>query len=187
MKPCISFPGYSATEDGEIISHRKRGTRISGHGGTVSNIDQNHCYRLRSFTTKKGYKTLNICLPNGKVRSIGVHQLVANAFHGTCPDDLQVLHINGVPSDNVPSNLRYGTYQENADDRMRHGTYLGGSNHHGAKLTGGQAAEIRTKRRLGFKVKELVKEFGVSTSTIESIIYKKSYLSSGANFKRVEQ
>lgn len=179
MKACISFKGYSATETGEIISHRKRGIRVSGHGGTVSNIDQNHNYKMRSFTTKKGYRTLSICLPNGKVRSIGVHQLVADAFHGTCPDGKQVLHINGIPTDNVPSNLRYGTCQENADDRMRHGTYLGGSNHHNSKLTGGQAASIRAKRRQGFKVKDLAKEFGVSTSTIESIIYKKSYLSLG--------
>ncbi|WP_177412793.1 hypothetical protein [Pseudomonas sp. R1-43-08] len=74
---------------------------------------------------------------------------------------------------------------ENADDRKRHGTYLGGSNHHNAKLTKGQAVAIRTKRRAGARVQDLAAEPGVSVTTIESIIYNRSYLSPGVEFKRM--
>jgi hypothetical protein len=185
MKPCPSFPGYSATENGDIISHRIRGTRIAGHIGTMVNIDKNFCHTLSQFTTKKGYKTLSIRLESGRTRSIRAHQMVADAFYGPCPSGLQVRHINGIPFDNSPKNLCYGTAQENADDRHRHGTYLGGSNHKNAKLTGGQAVSIRTKRRLGEKVKSLAKEFDVSVPTIEAIIYGRSYRASLVYFKRV--
>lgn len=185
MKPCPSFPGYSATEYGEIISHRRRGTRVVGHGGMRSNIDSNFCYTLRQSTLKKGYKTVSISFEGKKARPVGVHQLVADAFHGPCPCGLQVRHMNGVPSANSPANLQYGTHQENADDRRRHGTYLGGSNHHNAKLTGGQAVAIRVRRRAGEMVKSLAAEYCVSTATIESIIYGKSYLAQTVEFKRV--
>lgn len=124
-------------------------------------------------------------LPTGKSRPVGVHQLVADAFHGPCPHGLVVRHLNGVPSDNSPENLKYGTNAENAEDRKRHGTYLGGSNHHSAKLTGSQAVAIRTGRRRGARVKDLAAEFGVSVATIESIIYNRSYLAPGVEFKRV--
>ncbi|MBW4793801.1 hypothetical protein ACVWVZ_004756 [Pseudomonas tolaasii] len=183
MKPCPSFPGYSATNDGRVFSHRRRGKGTQR--GSVSTIDPDFMHKLAQQTTSKGYKTASVMLPNGKSRPVGVHQLVADAFHGACPDGLVVRHLNGVPSDNSPENLKYGTNTENADDRKRHGTYLGGSNHHNAKLTGGQAVAIRTKRRAGARVKDLAAEFGVSVSTIESIIYDRTYLAPCVEFKRV--
>jgi len=183
MKSCPSFPGYSATNDCRVFSHRRRGKGIQR--GSVSTIDPEFAYELAQQTTSKGYKTVSAMLSNGKSRPVGVHQLVADAFHGPRPDGLVVRHLNGVPSDNAPGNLKYGTDAENADDRKRHGTYLGGSNHHNAKLTGGQAVAIRTRRRAGARVKDLAAEFGVSVPTIESIIYNRSYLAPGVEFKRV--
>ncbi|WP_371316705.1 HNH endonuclease [Pseudomonas gingeri] len=151
----------------------------------MATIDPAFRYELSQQTTAKGYKTVAIVLPSGRSRPAGVHQLVADAFYGPCPNGLVVRHLNGVPSDNAPGNLKYGTSLENADDRKQHGTYLGGSNHHGSKLSGGQAVAIRSKRRCGARVKDLALEFGVSASTIESIIYNKSYLAPGVEFKRV--
>ncbi|WP_253278713.1 HNH endonuclease [Pseudomonas syringae group genomosp. 3] len=166
-----------------MFSHRRRG--IGTQRGSVSKIDPDYLYELSQQTTIKGYKTVSIMLPNGKSRPVGVHQLVADAYHGARPDGLVVRHLNGIPSDNAPGNLKYGTDAENSDDRKRHGTYLGGSNHHNSKLTGGQAVAIRTKRRAGARVKDLAAEFSVSVSTIESIIYNRSYLAPGVEFKRV--
>lgn len=183
IKECPSFPGYSATDDCRVISHRLRGK--GKQRGSVSIIDMSFSYELKQFCTKKGYFTVSISFETGKARAVGVHQLVADAFHGKCPNGMQVRHLNGNPKDNKPSNLQYGTAMENASDRMKHGTYLGGSNHHSAKLTGGQAASIRRRRRSGEKVKDLAKEFSVSTSTIESIIYGRSYKPTGCEFKAV--
>ncbi|WP_366146087.1 HNH endonuclease signature motif containing protein [Paraburkholderia sp.] len=176
MRPCPSFRGYSATEDGRIISHRRRGVRTLGAvGGSVTCIDRTHCYELARTRTAKGYLTVSVVQPSGKSRPIGVHQLVADAFHGPAPNGTQVRHLNGVPSDNRYTNLAHGTALDNAQDRQRHGTYLGGSNHHSAKLKPGHAAAIRRARRFGEPVKALAKRFDVSVSTIESVIYGKSY------------
>lgn len=184
IKPCSSFPGYSATDDCRVISHRRRGK--GKQSGSISLIDSDFRFELKQSSSPKGYLNVSISFGSGKARPIGVHQLVADAFHGPCPAGLQVRHLNGNPKDNRPENLKYGTAKENAEDRMRHGTYLGGSNHPGAKLTGGQAAQIRHRRRCGEKVKDLAADFRVSTSTIESIIYGKSYKPAGIEFKRVE-
>lgn len=183
MKSCPSFPGYSAAEDGRIFSHRRRG--CGKQRGSVSIIDFGFSYELTQRPLRKGYRTVSIVLTNGKSRPVGVHRLVADAFHGPCPKGQQVRHMNGIPSDNSPDNLRYGTPLENADDRRRHGTYLGGSNHHGAKLSGGQAAAIRRRRRMGEKVADLARSFGVSVSTIEGVIYGKTYKPVTIEFKRI--
>lgn len=185
IKPCKSYPGYSASDDCRIISHRRRGK--GKQRGSVSMIDAGFTFELKQYSSPKGYLTVSISFEPGNSRAVGVHQLVADAFHGPCPQGLQVRHLNGNPKDNRPSNLRYGTSMENAADRRAHGTYLGGSNHHGAKLTGGQAAQIRRRRRCGEKVKDLAADFHVSTSTIESIIYGRSYRPAAIDFKRVEE
>ncbi len=44
------------------------------------------------------------------------HRLVAEAFHGPCPDGMQVCHINCIKHDNRIENLKYGTPSENARD-----------------------------------------------------------------------
>ncbi|MBK0095230.1 HNH endonuclease [Erwinia sp. S63] len=183
-KSCPSFTGYSATDDCRVISHRRRGK--GKQRGSVSSIDSEFQFELKQAASPKGYLTVSVSFESGKSRPVGVHQLVADAFHGPCPHGCQVRHLNGNPKDNRPSNLRYGTARENAADRMNHGTYLGGSNHPGAKLTGGQAAQIRRRRRCGEKVKDLAADFHVSTSTIESIIYGRSYKPATTEAKRSE-
>jgi hypothetical protein len=63
---------------------------------------------MRPHTHRLGYKRITI---DG--RQIGVHQLVAAAWHGPCPDGKECDHINNVRDDNRPENLRYLTRQEN--------------------------------------------------------------------------
>lgn len=55
-------------------------------------------------------------------RRIWVHRAVALAFHGPCPEGLEVRHLDGAPANNAPSNLKYGTRSENNYDKRQHGT-----------------------------------------------------------------
>ena len=104
FRPAPSYPGYWASADGRVWSTR--------HFKSA----QLHP------TAEKGYLRLTIILDGRRVKR-GVHQLVADAFHGPCPDGLIVLHGSPDGTDNRASNLRYGTYSQNSLDAIAHGTH----------------------------------------------------------------
>jgi len=52
-----------------------------------------------------------------------VHHLVLEAFVAPRPPGAETRHLDGVPWNNVPSNLCWGTSGENNDDQVRHGTH----------------------------------------------------------------
>lgn len=184
-KQCPSYLGYSVDEFGIVYSHRRRGTRVLGkHGGTTTDIDFYHNYILSQFISKKGYRTVNISIDGKKPRPIGVHQLVADAFIGKRQGKDVVRHLDGDASNNNFNNLAYGTHFENASDRISHGRYFSGESHPNAKITNQQALEIRTLRQAGTLIKNLAKSYSVSISTIEGIVYEKTYKS--IEFKRLE-
>lgn len=174
IKPCPSYIGYSATSDGKIISHRRKGKGIQR--GSKVLIDTDFKYELRQTKNKKGYLQVSVVLSCGRITSVSSHRLIADAFHGKCPDGFQVRHLNGNNADNRPENLQYGTAKENAMDRKFHGTYKSGESHPNAKLTNSQADEIRNMRKCGYKVKDIANKFNVSKPTIDSIIYNRSYI-----------
>ena len=59
----------------------------------------------------------------GKATTTRVHQIVAKAFIGPCPDGLEVRHLDGDYKNNHYTNLKYGTRQENAHDTIAHGRW----------------------------------------------------------------
>lgn len=60
----------------------------------------------------RGYLCVRVPGVNGG-RPIGVHRLVAHAFHGECPDGMCVDHIDCDQANNRPANLQYVTPSEN--------------------------------------------------------------------------
>lgn len=168
MRACPSFPGYLVSDDGVVISLRRRLKPLI----------------LRHTIHRKGYHLVAVATPNGQ-RSIGVHVLVADAFIGPRPSSTtQVRHLDGNPHNNRANNILYGTPAQNAADRQRHGRYARGAQHHNSRLTEGQAMDILVKRAAGQKVKALALEFGVSRSTVEDLIYRKQW--KHLEFRRVE-
>lgn len=78
---------------------------------------------LKPFPSNAGY--LHIALhKDGRQRTHYIHKMVARAFHGECPEGLEVLHKDGNRQDNSKGNLRYGTHAENVQDSVRHGTHV---------------------------------------------------------------
>lgn len=62
---------------------------------------------------KNGYKVV-VLKTGGRYKTIGVHRLVCDAFHGAPPSPKhQPDHINGDRSDNRPINLEWVTPKEN--------------------------------------------------------------------------
>lgn len=76
---------------------------------------------LQAHVKASGHLQITLC-KNGVARAAHVHRLVAESFvAGRSPGD-EVCHINGDPSDNMASNLRWGSRQSNVDDMIRAGT-----------------------------------------------------------------
>lgn len=114
--------------------------------------------------TRKGNKTTG---------RIAVHRLVLETFRRKRQEEEVCRHLNGKHSDNRLKNLRWGTDQENADDRQRHGTQLRGETHPHTNLTNKQARKICIDPR---PYPIIAKEFFCSKDTVRQI-KRKNYFS----------
>jgi hypothetical protein len=165
MKHCPSFRGYAAGEDGAIYScHRTN----AGIGSTWKR-------RKTAIIKVRGaeYEQIGIRV-NGRPFVTGVHRLVLDAFYGPCPDGHECRHLNGNSLDNRACNLRWGTRQQNSDDKRRHGTMQAGSRNGQAKLTEADVEAIRVSRQTTTLL-ALAIQYGVSRSQIKRIVYGKSW------------
>jgi hypothetical protein len=87
-----------------------------------------------------GYHYVNIAPANQQVTS---HTLVLAAFSEPCPPGMECRHLDGSRTNNLPTNLRWGTPKENCADKKVHGTENVGARNGMAKLTEQQVREIR--------------------------------------------
>lgn len=105
-------------------------------------------------------------------RTAYVHRLVLEAFRGAAPNGHECRHLNGDTADNRLSNLQWGTPQENAADRARHGTEQRGSQKPNAKLTPDDVRDIRLLSA-GWPSTVLASWFGVSPTTVCCILKRR--------------
>ena len=104
----------------------------------------------------------------GRRNFFPVHHLVMFAFVGPRPAGAVVCHINGDPTDNRLSNLRYDSPHENAVDVYR----IGGAIH---KLTADDVVSIREELARGVSGAELSRRYRVSQSAISRVKLGKSF------------
>lgn len=125
--PTAPNADYMAGSDGQVYSR----TRYAGFGRKILT----DWYPLVGYRGKKGYRTVSMSHENRKVTA-HVHRLICTAFHGLpAKRSMQVRHLDGNPENNAPTNLCWGTQQENWQDRRAHGRVALGEMHHSAKLT----------------------------------------------------
>lgn len=108
--PVPGFEGmYEVSDGGEVRSLRNtRGSDL------VTPL-----VKKRTVNTQ-GYLCASLSR-NGVSRMYTVHSLVALAFLGPRPQGMEVRHADGNRLNANLANLSYGTAQDNADDRIRHG------------------------------------------------------------------
>lgn len=119
----------------------------------------------------------HVLLSDRKRRKVQmVHQAVAAAFLGPCPDGHQVNHIDADKRNNHVSNLEYVTPSGNC----RHAWAMGLNNPTRGELQAGHkltAPEVLEIRRLKGQVRtgELALRFGVSAPTICDVQQRRSW------------
>ncbi len=129
----------------------------------------------------KGYCFVTVTI-NGRRRHTGVHQLVALAFVPNPEGLVEVNHVNGIKTDNVPSNLEWTTRKGN----LRHAWNTGlmanarqtGTKHHRAKMDEDMVRSIRaavpdyTNNEVKYRV---AAEHGISICTVNDIVKRRSW------------
>lgn len=98
-KPVVRFPHYMVSDQGRVYSH----------------LSQKY---LRPGIASHGYPT--VALGRGNSRTL--HSLVAEAFIGPPPENMEVRHKDGNRQNPKLSNLEYGTRRDNIMDAYFHGT-----------------------------------------------------------------
>jgi len=91
------YPGYEVTRDGKIIS------RVKYANGKIRKTHVNHL----------GYEKVVLVAPDLRRVTESVHRLVAIAFVPNPMGLPEVDHLDGVKTNNLPSNFEWVTHKEN--------------------------------------------------------------------------
>lgn len=135
-QPIPGYERYEASDLGRIRSlgfHGKTGFRA----GKV----------LKFIPHNSGYLVVCLSLAPGNQKTELVHLLVIWAFRGLPPLGHECRHLDGVKYNVALANLVWGTRQQNADDRKRHGTLPTGTRN--GKHTKPWATPIMMRRANG--------------------------------------
>ena len=113
----------------------------------------------------RGYPSVALrSLSGDRSRPADVHRLIALAFLGPCPEDMEVNHKDFNRANSVLSNLEYVTHSENNLHAFRHGRKpVRGSKVGAARLTEDQVREARQSTESHV---ELARRFMVHPTTI---------------------
>lgn len=150
--PVKGWPDYEISDQGRL----RRAT--SQRGATKGQI-------LKAGVATRGYKLANL-RSRGRRKTVPIHRLVCEAFHGPQPDDKPVVaHWDGNPLNNFASNLRWADHSENAYDALRHGTMRSGVQSHATIYSDARRRAICRARKLGLTYAQLSERFGVSQMT----------------------
>jgi hypothetical protein len=132
------YPGYEVSDRGRVRSLDRTGGLGRVYRGKL----------LTQHPTGNGYMKVSMCVA-GLVSQPMVHQLVLEAFEGPCPSGMEARHLHRNKKNNKHGNLKWGTPQENAADKKRHGTASIGDKHGRAKLTTRLVKFIRKSKLQG--------------------------------------
>ena len=163
-----NFPAYRISENGIVESCWTWGPHYPG-------MRQNPKWkRVQLKQNSKQYIPLNLCDAGGKRRRTYLHRLLAETFISPPPyPKACVRHLDGNPSNNAVSNLAWGTYVENENDKHRHGTWTARITN--AKLTKQGMKTAFKMSKNGITQNEIALKLSVSRPTISRLISGKTW------------
>lgn len=152
--------GYYADSNGEIWSTRS---------GTLR--------KLTPCVNSNGYYYVMVSRKCVR-RNYMVSRLVALVFHGEPPSSKHVvMHKDNCITNNVPSNLKYGTCLQNSRQMVEEGreAHQKGEESGRSKLTTSQVLEIRERCCKGELQKVIARDYGVQQSQVSRIWTEKTW------------
>ena len=102
-------------------------------------------------------------------RNFGAHRIAYELWIGEILSEQVVRHKCDNPSCVNPAHLETGTQQDNMNDKLERGRQPRGEGHCNSKLTEDNVVEIKILLGFGVPATHIVKQFGVSASTIYHI------------------
>ena len=141
--------------------------------GRIRRITKSPPYVMTPCPDKDGYRVVTLTR-NNKWKSWRVAFLVCSAFHGPRPDGLQAAHGDGSKDNDTPSNLRWATPLEQAQDKHAHGTTIMGEDCHLSRLTEADVVAIRAAYRKGLG-RIIADQFGITKENVHFIIKRKTW------------
>lgn len=162
-RPISGWPMYEVSDDGRVrnaFTKKSLRPRLSTSGYPIVDLHVGVRYGL----SEEAKQTTRL-----------VHALVCEAFHGPCPDGMEVAHNNGIRTDARADNLRWDTHKENSADRVAHDTHNRGARNPGVKLTENDVHAIRRRAAAGESQHALAAVYGVSQPQIGRIISRKKW------------
>lgn len=118
-EPCESLPGEAWRPSGRYgdlvqASSMGRVRQFDFHAGAW--------FERKPRKHKSGYWMVNL-IGAVSAQGVKVHHLVAEAWHGPRPRELDTAHKDGCKDNNAPSNLIYCTRKANANHKRAHGVW----------------------------------------------------------------
>jgi len=171
-KAIDGFPGYEIDTEGVVWSCKNHQGKLSNEWHKINPVVRKH---------GKNYFRLQATLwNNNKGKSFFVSRLVAQAFIQNPDNYLMVCHKDSDPFNNKTNNLKWGTAQDNMDDRMARGFYKGekiarGEQSGTSKLTEKQVIEIKKLCKEELSDTKIAKLFDISRRTINFIRHNKRW------------
>jgi hypothetical protein len=150
--------------------------------GRIKRLTSRTCAKAGSIlktpprSKKNPYPAVDLC-SDEKRRTFAVHQLVAAAFLGPCPDGLEVNHKNGDKTEPRASNLEYATSSANQLHAYATGLQSAVGELNGqAILTEEQVMEIRASCRGFFgEQAKLARRYGVTPTCIRDVCQRRTW------------
>lgn len=121
-----------------------------------------------------GYRAIPV-YANRRGQKIYTHRTICELFNGPPEKGQQCRHLDGNKNNNAASNLKWGSPQENSNDRLLHGTSGAREKNSMSKLKNDQVAEIRKRVASGETQRSMCKIFNVSPMTISRVVRKETW------------
>lgn len=152
-RPILWAEGYEVSSFGRVSSWRP--LRNMAKPPTERRL-------LRLTKDKDGYNTTTVYVGGLPIKR-RVCRLVAETWHGVGQDGCVVRHLDGSRNNDVPSNLAWGSVQDNSDDMLLHGTRIVGNRVNTSRLNEADVVNVLASPK-GHSA--LAREYGVTPGAI---------------------